>query len=146
MYAGLQYNLPQLSNRELKKFLCSCLNAEIGHVCICLNLQILPFSLLKHHSWYIKNTYWVSFDMVCLRSDSTCVLKAEPGKLDSKRHKPGVLFISVHIDSFLKMTFITLLLIFPVDSTPSKAFKNGLIKKTCSEIDIFCQVSVQQSS
>ena len=29
-----------------------------------------------------------------LPSDSTCVLKAEPGKLDIKRRKPGILFIS----------------------------------------------------
>ena len=27
-----------------------------------------------------------------LPSDSTCVLKAEPGKLDIKRRKPGILF------------------------------------------------------
>ena len=29
-----------------------------------------------------------------LPSDSTCVLKAEPGKLDIKRREPGILFIS----------------------------------------------------
>ena len=27
-----------------------------------------------------------------LASDSTCILKAEPGKLDIKRHSPGILF------------------------------------------------------
>ena len=27
-------------------------------------------------------------------SDSICVLKAEPGKLDIKRREPGILFIS----------------------------------------------------
>ena len=32
-----------------------------------------------------------------LPSDSTCVLKAEPGKLDIKRRKPGILFISLPI-------------------------------------------------
>ena len=32
-----------------------------------------------------------------LPSDSTCVLKAEPGKLDIKRCKPGILFISLPI-------------------------------------------------
>ena len=32
-----------------------------------------------------------------LRSDSTCVLKAEPGKLDIERREPGILFISLHI-------------------------------------------------
>ena len=30
-----------------------------------------------------------------LPSDSTCVLKAEPGKLDIKRREPGILFISL---------------------------------------------------
>ena len=29
-----------------------------------------------------------------LPSDSTCVLKAEPGKLDIERREPGILFIS----------------------------------------------------
>ena len=28
-----------------------------------------------------------------LPSDSICVLEAEPGKLDIKRHEPGILFI-----------------------------------------------------
>ena len=32
-----------------------------------------------------------------LPSDSTCVLKAELGKLDIKRCKPGILFISLPI-------------------------------------------------
>ena len=32
-----------------------------------------------------------------LPSDSTSVLKAEPGKLDIKRREPGILFISVSI-------------------------------------------------
>ena len=32
-----------------------------------------------------------------LPSDSTCVLKAEPGKLDIKRREPGILFISLLI-------------------------------------------------
>ena len=32
-----------------------------------------------------------------LPSDSTCVLKAEPGKLDIKRREPGILFISLPI-------------------------------------------------
>ena len=30
-----------------------------------------------------------------LPSDSTCILKAEPGKLDIKRREPGILFISL---------------------------------------------------
>ena len=32
-----------------------------------------------------------------LPSDSTCVLKAEPSKLDIKRREPGILFISLPI-------------------------------------------------
>ena len=32
-----------------------------------------------------------------LPSDSTCVLKAEPGKLYIKRREPGILFISLPI-------------------------------------------------
>ena len=30
-----------------------------------------------------------------LLSDVTCILKAEPGKLDIKRREPGILFISL---------------------------------------------------
>ena len=32
-----------------------------------------------------------------LPSDSTCVLKAEPGKLDIKSREPGILFINLPI-------------------------------------------------
>ena len=38
-----------------------------------------------------------------LPSDSTCVLKAEPGKLDFKRHEPGILSIILPIVSLLKL-------------------------------------------
>ena len=34
-----------------------------------------------------------------LPSDSTYILKAEPGKLDIKRREPGILFISLPIVS-----------------------------------------------
>ena len=34
-----------------------------------------------------------------LPSDSTCVLKAEPGKHDFKKHSPSILFISLQVDS-----------------------------------------------
>ena len=60
--------------------------------------------------WDIENTRWVSWYQVyqarlweCLLtsrglpSDSTCVLKAEPGKLDIKRRESGILFISMLI-------------------------------------------------
>ena len=42
-----------------------------------------------------------------LPSDSTCVLKAKPGKLDIKRHEPGILFISLPIVSFFKLAIMT---------------------------------------
>ena len=32
-----------------------------------------------------------------LPSDSTCILKAEPGKLDIKRGEPGIIFITLPI-------------------------------------------------
>ena len=34
-----------------------------------------------------------------LPSDSTCILEAEPGKLDIKRQELGILFISLQVDS-----------------------------------------------
>ena len=37
-----------------------------------------------------------------LLSESTFVLEAEPGKLDIKRHKPGILFINLPIVSLFK--------------------------------------------
>ena len=37
-----------------------------------------------------------------LLSDSTCVLEAEPGKFDIKRHKSGILFISLPIQFTLQ--------------------------------------------
>ena len=41
-----------------------------------------------------------------LPSDSTCALRAEPGKLDIKRHAPSILFISLPIGSFFKLAVI----------------------------------------
>ena len=40
-------------------------------------------------------------------SDSTCVLKAKPGKLDTKRRKPGILFISLTIVLILNLALMT---------------------------------------
>ena len=37
-----------------------------------------------------------------LLSDSTCILKAEPGKLDIKKREPGILFINIPIVSLFK--------------------------------------------
>ena len=34
-----------------------------------------------------------------LPSDSTCILLAEPGKLNSKGRKPGILFICLQVGS-----------------------------------------------
>ena len=42
-----------------------------------------------------------------LPSDSACVLKAEPGKLDIKRHEPGILFISLPIVSLFELAIMT---------------------------------------
>ena len=47
-----------------------------------------------------------------LPRDSTCVLKAESGKLDIKRRKPGILFISLPIVEHLKLAIMTPFLIF----------------------------------
>ena len=71
-------------------------------------------------SLIIENTRWVPFDIkftrqgfesTCwhqmLASDSTCVLKAEPGKLDIKRREPGILFISLSIVSLVKLAIMT---------------------------------------
>ena len=38
-----------------------------------------------------------------LPSDSTCVLEAMPGKLDIKTREPGILYISLPIDSLIKI-------------------------------------------
>ena len=42
-----------------------------------------------------------------LPSDSTCIFQAEPGKLDIKRRKSGILFISLPIDSLFKLEIMT---------------------------------------
>ena len=47
-----------------------------------------------------------------LPSNSTCVLKAEPGKLDIKRREPGILFISLPIVSLFKLAIMTRFSIF----------------------------------
>ena len=41
-----------------------------------------------------------------LPSDSTSVLKAEPGKLDIKRCEPGILFISLQADTLFKLVIM----------------------------------------
>ena len=44
-----------------------------------------------------------------LPSYSTSVLEAEPGKLDIKRREPGILFISLQVESIFKLAIMTLL-------------------------------------
>ena len=42
-----------------------------------------------------------------LPSDSTCILEANPGKLEIKRLEPGILFISLQADSLFKLAIMT---------------------------------------
>ena len=49
------------------------------------------------------------FENAC---NSTCVLKAEPGKLDIKRREPGILFISLPVVSIFKLAIMTSFSIF----------------------------------
>ena len=42
-----------------------------------------------------------------LPSDSTCILKAEPGKLDIKRREPGILSISSQVGSLFELVIMT---------------------------------------
>ena len=46
-------------------------------------------------------------DIASLPSNSTCALKAEPGKLYIKRREPGILFISLPIVSLFKLVLMT---------------------------------------
>ena len=39
--------------------------------------------------------------------DSTCILVAEPGKLDIKRHETGILFVSLQVCSLVKVAIMT---------------------------------------
>ena len=63
----------------------------------------------------IENTRWVYQARLWERllaslgmpSDLTWVLKAEPGKVDIKRHKSGILFISLPIVSLFKLVIMT---------------------------------------
>ena len=43
-----------------------------------------------------------------LSSESTCILKAEPGKLDIKRREPGIPLISLPIVSLFKLAIMAL--------------------------------------
>ena len=43
---------------------------------------------------------------------ATCILEAESGKIDIKRHEPGILFISLPIVSLFKPAIMTLFSLF----------------------------------
>ena len=55
----------------------------IGILGECLSISSLPCKILRS---FVTSRG--------LPSNSTCVLKVEPGKLDIKRREPGILFIS----------------------------------------------------
>ena len=67
----------------------------------------------------------------------TSILEAEPGKLDIKRRKSGILFISVLID-LLQMKggggCNDLIIDFHIDSMSSRALKIALMKSTAVTI------------
>ena len=45
-------------------------------------------------------------DITRVADDSTCVLKAAPGKLDIKRREPGILFISLPIGFLFELAIM----------------------------------------
>ena len=58
-------------------------------------------------SFDIKSTKH-GFENTCWhREASKCVLKVEPGKLDIKKCKPGILFICLPTVSLLKLAIMT---------------------------------------
>ena len=61
-----------------------------------------------------ENACWIArqasrcqqaFSKPCLPSDSTCVLKALPGKLDIKRHSPSTITAGMHYDTIVQGEF-----------------------------------------
>ena len=75
-----------------------------------------------------------------LPSDSTCVLKAEPGKLDIKRRETGILFISLPIVEHFKLAIMTYFFSFlcwfsGINDVIQKVQRHyDLIKVACREI------------
>ena len=66
-----------------------------------------------------------------LPSDSTCILKPEPGKLDTKRRKQVILFISLQVSSLFKPAIIDLVIDFCVDSESlATSFKKRNVNMT----------------
>ena len=67
-----------------------------------------------------------------LPSDSTCLLKAESGKLDIKRCEPGILFISIPTVSPLQTSDYDVLFNFCVDSASlTMSFKKCNVIMPC---------------
>ena len=77
---------------------------------------------------YIENTRWASLPGKVLRTlvDSTSNLKAEAGKLDIKRRKPGILFISLTLLAIMTYfsIFVSIQRHWP---RYSKGTKNGIL-------------------
>ena len=61
----------------------------------CVFISSLPGKTLRMHN-----------ESGGLRSYSTCVLKAEPGKLGITRHEPIILLISFHFDLLFKLAIM----------------------------------------
>ena len=82
---------------------------DLGRNCLQSLLADVTGKLLGECFWYevYKARLWEGLlTSQGLPSDSTSILKAEPGKLDIKRRKPGILFISLQADSLFKLAII----------------------------------------
>ena len=74
----------------------------IENTCIWFNIQRILGSRLL-----ISSLLGALVKSQGLPSDSTCILKAEPGKLDIKGQEPGILFISLQVNSLFKLAIMT---------------------------------------
>ena len=54
------------------------------------------FMKMQEHMYMYTEGQTALVESRGLSRDSTCVLKANPGKLDIKRREPGILFISIY--------------------------------------------------
>ena len=116
----------------LVKLITSCADPEEGH----REYQVSVF-------WYqvYQARLWERLlTSRGLPSDSICVLKAEPGKLDIKRREPGILFISLAIvehssNQQLWRNFWFLCWFSVISDVIKKVQRHhDLIKVTCREI------------
>ena len=81
-----------------------------------------------------------------LLSDSTCILEAEPGKLDIKRGEPGILSISLSVVSLFKLAIMTFLSTFMSIQRHLRRHSKSATslwpdKGSCREIDIVYQAT-----